>query len=81
MADNVRSLEAARPTVDDELVAKLEATLERARAGKIHSVAVSELLDDRCIATWWHKPNNASLLNLIGGVTFLRHRLLQWFDQ
>lgn len=80
MADTVQRLRVAENSVDADLVAKLEATLARAKQGEIHSVAVAELLNDRCVATWWHKPANASLIALVGSASYLQFRMNSQFE-
>lgn len=74
MADIVKL--ATRPQLDNgELVALLEETLQRARAGEIVGVAIAALLADgngQALAA-----NCGDQIKLIGAVALLNHKLME----
>lgn len=62
--------------IGEDVIAKLEEVLERARKGELSSVAVAVVYRDGCSGQSWSQC--PSLPALIGSVAKLKHKLLDW---
>ncbi len=70
----LRVLEA-EPIAED-VIAKLEEALERAKLGELSSVAIAVVYRSGCSGQSWSQCQ--SLPALIGSVATLNHKLLDW---
>jgi hypothetical protein len=71
---DVVALKTVAKTCNEDVIAKLEEALERARAGEIVAIAIAAVLDDGGIAGAWSKCNPCG--PLIGAVACLQHNLV-----
>ena len=71
---DVVALKTVAKTCNEDVIARLEEALKRARAGEIVAVGIAAVLNDGGITRAWSKCNPCG--PLIGAVAFLQHDLI-----